>query len=68
MNGRVSKMKNTRGLLASELAATQDLQDSFRVVKERMEIAATIRRVSVSSVLSGSEIVDDDDESCYSGG
>lgn len=56
MNGRVSKMKNTRGLLASELAATQDLQDSFRVVKERMEIAATIRRVSVSSALSGSEL------------
>lgn len=67
MNGRVSKMKNTRGLLASELAATQDLQDSFRVVKERMEIAATIRRVWR---FRGQSFVDDDgdDEGCYSGG
>lgn len=53
--GRVSKMKNSRGLLASELADKQELKDAFAAMKEKMDMA-TIRRGSVSSALSDNTI------------
>ncbi|KAF9448657.1 hypothetical protein P691DRAFT_792388 [Macrolepiota fuliginosa MF-IS2] len=54
-DGRVSKMKNARGLLACDLAAEPELQDSFAAMKEKMDMA-TIRRGSVSSALSDNTI------------
>ncbi|KAJ3573522.1 hypothetical protein NP233_g2373 [Leucocoprinus birnbaumii] len=50
-DGRVSKMKNARGLLAAELVTKPELLDSFTAMKEKMDVA-TIRRGSVSSALS----------------
>lgn len=54
-DGRVSKMKNTRGFLAADLAVREELKDSFVMMKEKMDMA-TIRRGSVSSALSDNTI------------
>lgn len=54
-DGRVSKMKNARGVLAINLATKPELLDSFAAMKEKMDMA-TIRRGSVSSALSDNTI------------
>ncbi|KXN86468.1 Ankyrin repeat domain-containing protein 50 [Leucoagaricus sp. SymC.cos] len=49
--GRISKMKNSRGLLAADLAVKPELLDSFTAMKEKMDMT-TIRRGSISSAFS----------------